>query len=126
MHTFRTLCILDVLFYIVYSARYSLFVLMCRKTHITHSLVLRIAYWLNKTIFTILIPVFFVVFFFHCLFGQVNISCGQEENEVQLVHGQKEKIQNSTPLLSKGHLSVFVKIADYLSFKTNWPISIKF
>ena len=38
MHTFRTLCILDVLFYIAYSARYSLFVLMCRKTHITHSL----------------------------------------------------------------------------------------
>ena len=26
------------IFYIVYSARYSLFVLMCRKTHITHSL----------------------------------------------------------------------------------------
>ena len=38
MHTFKTLCILDVLFYIAYSARYSLFVLMCRKTHITHSL----------------------------------------------------------------------------------------
>ena len=41
MHTFKTLCILDVLFYIAYSARYSLFVLMCRKTHITHSLTLR-------------------------------------------------------------------------------------
>ena len=40
MHTFKTLCILDVLFYIAYSARYSLFVLMCRKTHITHSLTL--------------------------------------------------------------------------------------
>ena len=39
MHTFKTLCILDVLFYIAYSARYSLFVLMCRKTHITHSLI---------------------------------------------------------------------------------------
>ena len=38
MHTFKTLCILDVLFYIAYSARYSFFVLMCRKTHITHSL----------------------------------------------------------------------------------------
>ena len=37
-NSFRTLCILDVLFYIAYSARYSLFVLMCRKTHITHSL----------------------------------------------------------------------------------------
>ena len=30
--------LLDVLFYIAYSARYGLFVLMCRKTHITHSL----------------------------------------------------------------------------------------
>ena len=39
--------------------------------------------------------------FFHFLFGQVNISCGQVENEVQLVRGQVEKIQNSTPLLMK-------------------------
>ena len=30
MHQFRTLCILDVLFYKAYSARYSIFVLMCR------------------------------------------------------------------------------------------------
>ena len=37
MHPFRTFCILDV-YFIAYSARYSLFVLMCRKTHITHSL----------------------------------------------------------------------------------------
>ena len=39
MHSFRTFCILDV-YFIAYSARYSLFVLMCRKTHITHSLTL--------------------------------------------------------------------------------------
>ena len=36
--------LLDVLFYIAYSARYSLFVLMCRKTHITHSLTYRPSY----------------------------------------------------------------------------------
>ena len=36
---YRTYCILDVLFYIAYSARYSLFVLMCRKPiSLTHSL----------------------------------------------------------------------------------------
>ena len=39
VHPFKIFCILDVLF-IAYSARYSLFVLMCRKTHITHSLTL--------------------------------------------------------------------------------------
>ena len=37
MHPFRTFCILDV-YFIPYSARYSLFVLMYSKTHITHSL----------------------------------------------------------------------------------------
>ena len=35
MHPFRTFYISDV--FIAFSARYSLFVLMCRKTHITHS-----------------------------------------------------------------------------------------
>ena len=37
MHPFKTLCILDI-FFIAFSARYSPFVLMCRKTYITHSL----------------------------------------------------------------------------------------
>ena len=45
--------------------------------------------------------------FFHFLFGQVNISCGQVENEVQLVRGQVEKIQNSTPLLFNMYVVYF-------------------
>ena len=41
------------------------------------------------------------MYLFFVYFGKVNISCGQVENEVQLVHGQVEKILNSTPLYLK-------------------------
>ena len=56
MHSFRTLCILDVLFYIAYSARHGLFVLMCLKTHITHSLTAVGAGGDCLDIFTLLYP----------------------------------------------------------------------
>ena len=53
MHTFKTLCILDVLFYIAYSTRYSLFVLMCRKPiSLTHSLTTTEVTLQNKGIIT--------------------------------------------------------------------------
>ena len=62
--------------------------------------------------------------FFHFLFGQVNISCGQVENEVQLVRGQVEKIQNSTPLLLLLLLYIFMLNVLLICLKTRAKLMI--
>lgn len=54
----------------------------------------------------------------HCLIWQVNFSCRQVEISVQLVHGQVEKIQNSTPWIP------FFKIQPYMYLTNGYGANI--
>ena len=88
VHPFRTLCILDVLFYIAYSARYSLFVLMCRKTHITHSLTCPLFLQRETT------------FVKSCLLPWMEKSFQNGVNSLTLLHSEQPKLYAILAFLS--------------------------
>ena len=143
VHPFKTLCILDI-FFIAFSARYSLFVLMCRKTYITHSLLgegggrVERRCWVNFQCRGVILvwlivgqgPIALAVgaggglfghFFSHLSFlfsFSLSLGDGPIKTEILSQRAVKPKTTNQ-PLLG------FWNFVNY-SWKTSWPVFLLF